>query len=140
MKPKLLLGLALVLSGGLFGCSQSYPNNNEAERIENNREILRLATLIDSNKPPVTVEMLETGEFDGRLFDLGLSQGQFTSYLGTAPENTQAILIRLMNYSLPPENHKMLPDFSIIGEDAIREKAADILIAMPSPAVVSILR
>jgi len=72
MRPKIILCLALVLSGGLLGFSQNY-HANEAERVENNREIVRLAILIDSNKPPVTGEMLETGEFDGSLFDLGLS-------------------------------------------------------------------
>jgi HEAT repeat protein len=136
MRPKIILCLALVLSGGLLGFSQNY-HANEAERVENNREIVRLAILIDSNKPPVTGEMLETGEFDGSLFDLGLSSGKFTSYMGTTPGNTQAILIRLLNYSLPPA---MSQGFSIIGEDWIRENAADILVAVPSPAVVPVLR
>jgi hypothetical protein len=34
MKPKLILCLALVLSGGLFGCSHS-PNPNAAARLQN---------------------------------------------------------------------------------------------------------
>jgi HEAT repeat protein len=140
MKPKLILCLALVLSGGLSGCSQNY-HVNEAERIENNREIVRLATLINPTNPPVTDEMLETGEFDGNLFDLGLSPGKLTFYQGISPENTQAILIRLLKYSLPEETYKSLPQkFPLPGEDSIRENAAEALVAIPSSAVVPVLR
>jgi hypothetical protein len=139
MKPKLILCLALVLSGGLSGCSQNYQANNETERVENNREILRLATLIDSNKPPVTAEMLETGEFEGDLFNNEFSD-VFTHFPNTQRENIQAILIRFLKYSLPPESYKMSQNYSIIGEDSIREKAAETLISIASPAVVSVLR
>ena len=144
MKPRFILRLALVLSGILLGCSRNY-QAEEAERVENNREIVRLATLINPTNPPVTGRMLETGEFDGHLFDLGYDQGKFTLYLSTSPESTspestQAILIRLLKYSLPPGSQKISQTVWIDGEDWIREKAAETLIAAPSPAVVPVLR
>jgi hypothetical protein len=107
---------------------------NEAERIENNREIFRLAKLIDPTNPPVTDQMLETGEFDERLFNLGHSESKFTFFLSSAPESTHALLMRLLRYSLPARSQ----DGS--GDDSIRVNAAQLLIDEASPAVVPILR
>ena len=41
MKPKLLLVLALVLSGGLFGCSTTYHGQLSAEQREQVKESLK---------------------------------------------------------------------------------------------------
>ena len=138
MNPKLILCLALVLSGTFFGCSKNY-QTNEAERIKNNREIIRLAKLINPTNPPVTDQMLETGEFDERLFDLEHSEGNFTFFLSSSPKSTQALLIRLLQYSLPAGSEKSFRDVLENYDPMIREKAAEILIAKPSPAVVPVL-
>ncbi len=151
MKPNLILCLALVLSGSLFGFSNArktaalFPTvenrlpafidqtgravkqgqqvigfnvwkepevlfdrsrnyqAEETERVENNREILRLATLINPTNPPVTGQMLESGEFDGGL---QLPGSEFVCFQNTTPENAQPILVRLLKYSLPAERRK----------------------------------
>jgi HEAT repeat protein len=111
----------------------------DAERLDNNREIVRLATLINPTNPPVTDEMLETGEFEGDLFNNEFSD-VFTHFPNSQRENIEAILIRFLKYSLSPKMGETMPDMALIGEDSIREKAADTLIAIPSSAVVPILR
>jgi len=111
----------------------------DTERLDNNREIVRLATLINPTNPPVTEEMLETGEFEGDLFNNEFSD-VFTHFPNSQRENIEAILIRFLKYSLPPKMGETMPDMTLIGEDSIRENAADALVAIPSPAVVPILR
>ncbi len=85
MKLRIILYLVLVLIGVFTGSSQNY-QTNDAERVENNREILRLATFVDSNKPPLTEEMLETGEFEADLFNNDFSD-LLTHYPNTQREN-----------------------------------------------------
>ncbi len=80
MNSKLPICLVLVLSGGFAGCSQDYQSNNDAARVENNHEILRLAKLIGPTNPPITDQMLESGEFDGSLF--GLKRGRSINGVG----------------------------------------------------------
>jgi hypothetical protein len=140
MNPKLLLGLALVLSGVLAGCSQ---NNDlavsEADRLENNREIVRLATLINPTNPPVTDEMLQTGEFNGQLFELNANHDS-AYFKGVATDNAKALLLRLTRYSYPPKMRKQFGSFGVYESDFVHESAARVLTSMAVPAVVPILQ
>lgn len=140
IKSKLILCLALVLSGALAGCSQ---NNNqtvsEADRLENNREIVRLATLINPTNPPVTDKMLQTGEFNGELFELN-AEHESAYFKGAASDNAKALLLRLMRYSYPPEMVKMVKNSGVIEDDSVHEGAARVLTSMAAPAVVPVLQ
>lgn len=140
MKPKLILCLALVLSIGLAGCSQ---NNNqtvsEAERLENNREILRLANLVNPTNPPVTGEMLQTGEFNGELFELN-AEHESAYFKGAASDNAKALLLRLTQYSYSPEMRKQFARFGFNEADVVHEGAARVLTSMAAPAVVPVLQ
>ncbi|HZM04787.1 MAG TPA: hypothetical protein VFC44_17435 [Candidatus Saccharimonadales bacterium] len=138
-KGKILYCLAVVLSEFLCGCSRNY-QAEETERAENNREIIRLATLINPTNPPVTGQMLETGEFDGNLQIPGF---EFVCFHNTSLQNAQPILVRLLKYSLPPERRKSPSGFgesAEIAEDDVRERAAEVLITTASPAVIPVLR
>jgi hypothetical protein len=52
MKPKLILCLALVLSGGLFGCSTTKPNSDAANPLS-----LSIALLDSPNNPEIYVSI-----------------------------------------------------------------------------------
>lgn len=139
MNSKLLLCFVLVLSGGLTGCSQNNQAISEAGRLENNKEILRLANLINPTNPPVTGEMLQTGEFNGKLFELN-AEHESAYFKGAASDDAKALLLRLMRYSYPPQIPKMFPNSDIIEDNPVHDDAARVLTAMAAPVVVPVLQ
>jgi HEAT repeat protein len=110
---------------------------SEAERLDNNREILRLAELMAPTNPPVTAVMLETGEFEEGITDSSVEV--FTRFQNAAPEKTEAILLRLLKFTLPLKMRETMPDMALMLEGSVRHKAEGALIAMPSPMVVRAL-
>jgi hypothetical protein len=110
MKPKLILGLAIVLGGGLFGCSESKSTNvNTATLLQNTfqkieKRVPELACIGSTNGIPGSGEVWHGEEYADAAFVLRKSMilrpaGEFPQNANAGPNVRPDISIVITRYA-----------------------------------------